>query len=65
MPALEIRLPRAWDFSLPRYWEKYLTFTKLVASLKPIIQRGFPFTVKITSYGSGFEVEYSVEEIRA
>lgn len=41
-----------------------VTSRKLVASLKPIIQRGFPFTVKITSYGSGFEVEYVVEEIK-
>lgn len=39
---------------------------KLVNMLKPIIIRtGFPLTVKITSYGSGFETNYNVEEIRA
>lgn len=37
---------------------------KLANKLKPIIPRGFPATVKITSFGTGFDTEYEVEEVK-
>ena len=43
--------------------EYSVTSRKLVNKLKPIIMKGFPATVKITSFGTGFDTEFEVEEI--
>jgi hypothetical protein len=44
--------------------EYSVTSRRLVNKLKPIIMKGFPATVKITSFGIGFDSEFEVEEIK-
>jgi len=44
--------------------EYSVTSRRLVNKLKPIILKGFPATVKITSFGIGFDSEFEVEELK-
>lgn len=37
---------------------------KLVNKLEPIVMKGFPITIKITSYGIGFDTKHEAKEIK-
>jgi len=41
--------------------ELSVTSKALVKKLKPFVEKGFPFTVRITAFGERFEREYEVQ----
>ena len=60
IPCLNFKVSNEDGEKTDKEWS--VTSKLLAKALRPLVEKGFPFTVKVTQFGSGFETTYEIQE---